>query len=355
MTHSRKCDSDGTLSRRQWLHGVTGLAATAMAVRQAEAQSGAARPFRIDTHHHHSQGGPWTPGRSIESMDRNGVAAAILSRPGIPLSEAGRARKLARDANEFGAQVVRDHSTRFGLFATLPLFDVEGSLQEIAHGYDVLKADGVCFSTSYGNKWVGDPAFAPVMDELNRRRAVAFVHPSAPGFVNDDLMLEPGSVRGKSGVQPAALEFMFDSARSIVSLMLNGVLYRCPNIRFIFCHGGGTLPYIHERLNHLIGEDPLPDEEWTTGDGRYRSKYIPNGFVNEMRKVYFDVVRVANPANFALLRQVMPADRLLLGTDYPIVATSETVRHLPGLGLDRSALRGLERDNALTLFPRFKT
>jgi predicted TIM-barrel fold metal-dependent hydrolase len=286
-------------------------------------------------------------------MDRSGIAAAILSRPAIPISEPEKARKLARDANEFAAQVVRDHPGRFGLFATLPLFDVEGSLREIEYGFDVLKADGVCFSTSYGNKWIGDPTFAPVLEELNRRGAVVFVHPTPPGFYTEDLMLQRGAVRGQSGVQPAALEMMFDSARAIVSLILNGMLYRCPDIRFIFGHGGGTLPYLHERLDHLIGEDLPTGGEWTTGDGRYRSKYVPNGFVNEMKKVYFDVVRVANRANFAMLRQLMPLDRLLLGTDYPIVPTSETVGHLPNLGLDSEALRRLERDNAVTLFRRF--
>jgi len=96
-------------------------------------------------------------------MDRSGIAAAILSRPGIPVSELEKARKLAREGNEFAAQVVRDHPDRFGLFATLPLFDVEGSVRETAYGFEVLKADGVCFATSYGNRWPGDPAFAPVL------------------------------------------------------------------------------------------------------------------------------------------------------------------------------------------------
>ena len=340
-------NSDSRLSRRQWLSGVTALAATAMApARQAEAQTGGARPYRIDTHHHHSQGGGWTPSRSIEAMDHSGIAAAILSRPAIPVGEPEQARKVARDANEFAAQVVRDHPNRFGLFATLPLFDVEGSLREIANGFDVLKADGVCFATSYGSRWPGDPAFAPVFDELNRRKAVVFIHPTAPGYYNAEFTLK---------IQPAALEFMFDSARAIVSLILNGTLIRCPDIRFIFGHGGGTLPFLHERLDHLVGEDLPIGGEWTTGDNRYRSKYVPNGFLNEMKKLYFDVVRVANPANFALLTQVMPAERLLLGTDYPVVPTSETVGHLPGLHLDGKVLRGIERDNALTLFPRFKT
>jgi predicted TIM-barrel fold metal-dependent hydrolase len=341
------------LSRRQWLTSVTAIAATAMVpARQAVAQVGAARPYRIDTHHHYT--GEWTPTRAIEGMDQTGIATAILSRPGIPVSDSEKARKLARDTNERGAQLVRDHPGRFGLFATLPLFDVDGSLGEIAYGFDVLKADGVCLVTSYGNtsygtKWVGDPAFALVFDELNRRKAVVFVHPTVPSYYTTDFRLESGSERGVSGINETALENQFDTARAIVSLIINGTLVRCPAIRFIFAHGGGALPSLHERLDHLIGEDRP-----SRSDGSYHSRYVPNGFDNEMKKLYFDVVRVANPANFALLMKLMPPQHLLFGTDYPPVPISETASRLPSLQLDSTVLLGLERDNALTLFPRFK-
>ena len=297
----KNVNSDTRLSRRQWLGGVTALAATAMdPARRAFAQAGAARPYRIDTHHHYT--GDWTPSRALEGMDQTGIAAAILSRPGIPVSDPEKARKLARDTNEHGAQLARDYPGRFGLFATLPLFDVEGSLREIAHGFDELKADGMCLVTSYGNagygtRWPGDPLFAPVFDELNRRRAVVFIHPTVPSYYTDDFRLQSGSVRGVSGINETALENQFDTARAIVSLIINGTLIRCP----------------------------------------------------------FDLVRVANPANLALLTRLMPAEHLLFGTDYPPVPISETASQLPGLRLDGKVLRGIERDNALTLFPRFKS
>ena len=346
------------LSRRQWLAGAAAFAAAAMVpARQAMAQAGAARPYRIDTHHHYYPaklypGRDWTPSRSIDAMGHASIATAILSRPGIPVSEPEKARKLARETNEYVTQVARDHPGRFGVFATLPLFDrrleagpswggeVDGTLREIAHNFDVLKADGVCLVTSYGNRWPGDPAFAPIFDELNRRRAVVFIHPAAPAYYNSDFTLK---------LQPAALEFMFDTARAIVSLILNGTLYRCPDIRFIFAHGGGALPFLHERLDHLVGGE-LP----TRSDGGYRSEYLPHGIGIELKKLYFDIVRVANPASFALLTELMAPERLLFGTDYSAVSISETASHLPGLHLDGKVLRGIERDNALALFPRFK-
>jgi predicted TIM-barrel fold metal-dependent hydrolase len=288
-------------------------------------------------------------------MDQNGIATAILSRPGIPLSEPEKARKLARDTNDHGAQLVRDYPGRFGLFASLPLFDVEGSLREIAYAFDVLKADGACLVTSYSNsnpgtKWIGDAAFAPVFDELNRRKAVVFVHPTVPAYYNADFRLQSGSTRGVSGVNETALENQFDTPRAVVSLIVNGTLIRCPDIRFIFCHGGGALLFLHERLNHLLGEDRSGRT-----DGSYRSPYVPNGFDNELRKLHFDLVRVANPPNLALLTELLPPERLLFGSDYPPVPISETASNLLALRLDAKVLRGIERDNALTLFPRFKT
>ena len=355
MSTKRLSDTDShKLSRRQWLTGVTAVAATAAApARRAAAQGGATRPYRIDTHHHYT--GDWAPGRTIEGMDQNGIATAILSRPGIPVSEPEKARKLARETNDRGAQLVRDYPGRFGLFASLPLFDVEGSLREMAYAFDVLKADGACLVTSYGNsnpgtRWIGDPAFAPVFDELHRRKAVVFVHPTVPAYYNADFRLQSGSTRGVSGVNETALENQFDTPRAVVSLIINGTLIRCPGIRFIFCHGGGGLLLLHERLNHLLGEDRSGRT-----DGSYLSPYVPNGFDNELRKLHFDVVRVANRANLAFLTQLLPPERLLFGSDYPPVPIAETASNMPGLGLDARVLRAIERDNALTLFPRFKT
>ena len=340
------------LSRRELLTGVTALAATAAApARQAAAQSGGARPHRIDVHHHYT--GDWAPAKTIEGMDQNGIATAILSRPGIPFSDVEKARKLARETNDRGAQLVRDYPGRFGLFASLPLFDVEGSLTEIAYAFDALKADGVCLVTSYngnpGTKWIGDAAYAPVFDELHRRKAVVFVHPTVPAYYNPDFRLQSGSSRGVSGVNETALENQFDTPRAVVSLIINGTLIRCPDIRFIFCHGGGGLLLLHERLNHLLGENRSGRT-----DGSYLSPYVPNGFDNELRKLHFDLVRVANRANLAFLRELLPPERLLFGSDYPPVPIAETASNMPGLRLDAKLLRAVERDNALSLFPRFK-
>ncbi len=344
-------NSLGCVSRRELLTGMTALAATAMIPAREAVAQGSARPHRIDVHHHYT-GANWAPGPVIELMDKAGIATAILSRPGgYAVSQPEQARKMARENNELGAKHARDNPGRFGFFASLPLFDVEGSLREIAYSFDVLKADGACLVTSYETRWVGDPAFAPVFDELNRRKAVVFVHPSVPTVCSKiDLKTSIAT----EGVTLPMLENQFDTARGVVSLILNGNLTLRPDIRFIFCHGGGAVTTLHERLDHLIGDDLGKRRTDGNSDGSYRSKYVPNGFDNELKKLYLDVVRVANPANLALLTKVMTPDHLLFGSDYPPVPMDETATRLPKVGLDAKLLRAVERDNAQRLFPRFK-
>ncbi len=159
-----------------------------------------AMPGRVDVHHHFfppfyveamkdqlAANGftlrKWSPAISLEMMDKHGIATAFVSPVQRLVMDSmsdrdEKGRSLARQNNEYGAQMVKDHPTRFGHFAALPLPDTDGSLKEIAFALDVLKADGIALWTSYRDKWMGDPSFAPVYEELNRRNAIVFVHPA---------------------------------------------------------------------------------------------------------------------------------------------------------------------------------
>ena len=182
----------------------------------------------------------WTIEKSLEDMDKAGVATSITSitTPGVWIGDNAQGRRVARECNDYAARLVVDYPGRFGMFAALPLPDIEASLKEIEYGLDVLKADGICLFTSYRDKWLGDPAFEPVMAELNRRKAVVYTHPEAPVCCRGLI----------PGINEAVIEYGTDTSRAIARLLFTGTASRYPDITWIFSHGGGVLPMLYERF-----------------------------------------------------------------------------------------------------------
>ena len=279
----------------------------------------------------------WTPSLALEQMDKAGIESAITSitSPGVWFENDSVAnnRARARDCNEFGATMMRDHPKRFGMFGAIPVPDIEGSLAEIAYIFDVLKLDGIGVLTSYAGKLLGDPAFDPVFDELNRRKAKVFVHPT---------MSCCGNVF--PGVSGPTIEFPTDSARAIASLLLRGTFARCPNVTFLFSHGGGTLPSIVQRV---IGSVRMLSPE-------DRARFVPKGAEYELQRQYYDVASVAlNPAGMAAVLKLWPSTQITYGSDAPFGSTTGIVEALTKLDLAPALLQAIHRDNALRLFPRF--
>jgi predicted TIM-barrel fold metal-dependent hydrolase len=279
----------------------------------------------------------WTPSLALEQMDKAGIESAITSitSPGVWFEgdSAGDNRTRARDCNEFGATMMREHPKRFGMFGAIPVPDIDGSIAEIAYALDVLKLDGIGVLTSYAGKLLGDPAFDPVFDELNRRKAKVFVHPT---------MSCCGNVF--PGVSGPTIEFPTDSARAIASLLLRGTFARCPNITFLFSHGGGTLPSIVQRVIGSVRT--LSPED--------RARFVPNGAEYELTRQYYDVASVAlNPAGMAAVLKLWPSTQITYGSDAPFGSTTGIVEALMKLDLAPALLQAIHRDNALRLFPRF--
>jgi len=276
----------------------------------------------------------WTPQRALAELDRNGVATAItsISTPGVWFGDRDQGRRLARACNEYGARMAADYPCRFGMFAALPLPDVEGSLREIEYALDVLKLDGIGLMTSYGDRWPGDPAFAPVFDELNRRGSAVYFHPTAPNCCPSI-----------PDITNAVIEYPTDTTRAITSLLFSGTLSRCPDIRFIFSHGGGTLPMIVTRIVGMLGRPSM----------KAVAARVPNGAMQEFHKLYYDTAGITNPMAMAALKAFVPMTQVLFGSDYPYWPIGMFVDGLAGLGLFESDLRAIERDNALRLFPQY--
>jgi predicted TIM-barrel fold metal-dependent hydrolase len=328
-----------------------GLAATARDRHVLAGAQGAApaRPNRIDVHHHFAppawvaevKGRPllqpanttWTPARSIEDMERGGVAAAVVSitNPGLWFGDRAATTRLARACNEYGATLVQNYPTRFGMFASMPLPDVDATLKEIEYAYDTLKADGIGLLTSYGDVWLGNPAFRPVMEELNRRKAVVHVHPTAANCCRNLAY----------GAAPGSIEYGTDTTRALIGVTFSGDAVRFPDIRFIWSHAGGSAPFLAGRI------------EGGAGNAKDR---MPNGFIAEAKKFYYDTAGAANRGAMASLLQLVTAQRILFGTDFPPGDTSQAVaRQLAEIGMfDQNALRAIDRDNAVALLPRLK-
>jgi len=341
------------VARREFLASLGAIGAGSIlpnAFLQAQMPTaGPVRPYRIDTHNHFSAPGfiaaisarhtnqrpleQWTPGKSVEDMDKSGVATSIVStsEPSVWFGDNEAARKLARECNELGARLMADHPGRFGMFSTVPLPDVDGCLREIEYSQDTLKADGVCLMTSYQGKYPGDPSFEPVMSELNRRKAVVFLHPVKAQCCKD---LQPE-------LAPALIELGTDTTRAIASLILDGTAARYPDIRFIFSHGGGTMPYLMTRFEALAARPDI-------------AQRLPNGLLYEVRKLYVDTASMNSPYPWPTLLKLLPVSHILFGTDFPFFSAAVISKGLSEVGLTASDLHAIERENALELFPRLR-
>jgi predicted TIM-barrel fold metal-dependent hydrolase len=274
----------------------------------------------------------WSPERSLEDMDRGAVGTSIVSMttPGLWFGDDGAARRLCRGCNEYSARMASDHPGRFGFFAALPLPDIEGSLREAEYALDELKADGVALFTSYQDKYLGDAHFHPLLAELHRRKAVAYTHPTVSDcWIN--LVPE---------VSEATIEYGTDTTRTIASLVFSGTASRYRDIRFIFSHAGGTMPFLMSRF--------LQNER-----NRARRGLAPSDPEAQVRRFFYDTAQSCHPAVMAALRQVADHDRILFGTDFPWGRADEHAAGLATCGLVAAELEAIGRGNAVRLLSRF--
>ena len=343
----------GHATRRGFMAGLGAIGAAATL--SAGASWGqAAKPPLIDTHYHFYPPDyqkawldwedkrkiphfptqvAWTKAKGIEEMDQNGVTASVLSiasTPGVWFDfDAAAASTMARSCNDYAAEMMRDYPGRFGLFATLSMLDIDATLKEIEYAFDTLKADGVGLQTNYGDKWLGDPVYKPVLEELNRRKAVVYVHPLVAACCG----------RLSVGAFPAVIEVPHDTTRTVTSLLLSGTLARLRDIKWLFSHGGGTVPMLAGRIEAFYTQR-------ASAGG-----IAPDGIEAEFRRLHYDTANATHPASMAALMKLVPASQITYGSDYPYFQLDQ-IKVLRGMGLPADQLTAIESGNATRLIPR---
>ena len=317
-------------------------------------------PLKIDVHHHivpadyakllndkgERPGGidlpSWSPEKSRHVMKRNGIETAILSvsTPGVWFGDDDEARAWARRVNESAAQVRHDDPEHFGFFATLTLPDVDGSIAEAEHALDTLGADGIVLLANNAGRYLGDPAFDKLLGFLDERRAVVFVHPG-------ELPAEP-----VPGVPTFAADFLLDTTRTALSLIMSGAMQRYPHIRFILAHAGGFLPYIAYRaVLAQVNAEPKRKQAQLM----LRRKHAIETYLEPIKQFWFDVALSSTPAALPSLLEVADPSRVLYGSDFPFApAPAVTVmrKEFEGSDVKRATRRRIDRGNAEALFPR---
>jgi len=347
------CDF-GIPSRRGFLAGAS--AAAAAAILPAPAVRAQPAKTLIDTHSHmyppqylkmqhdfenarkmrpNAGVNSWSVSKLVELMDQNGVRTSVMSfasTPGLWFDGGPEAaHKAATEGREFAAKMRQDHPGRFGVFAPLSMMNVDVTLKEIAHAYDEIKADGINLQTNYGDKWLGDAMYKPVLEELNRRRAVIYVHPLVAACCG----------RLSVGTFPAVIEVPHDTTRTMTSLLLSGSFARYRDIKWIFSHAGGTMPMMAGRIDSFYGKHPKVKE------------FAPDGIFAELARLHYDTANATSVPAMAALMKLAPVSQITYGTDYPYFPHDQ-FKELDKLGLSAADVQAIGSGNATRLLPRLK-
>jgi len=338
-----------TISRRGALRG---LLATGAGMMMSPGAIAKAETGLVDVHHHCSppfyidqwvaaakpedmdnpttSARNWTPQLSLEHMDAGNVRTAVVSILGRPFYDrlgTEKCRTFVRRNNEYAARLMQDHPDRFKFFGGVHPTDVDGSLAEIGYSLDTLGASGILLMSNYGDRWLGDPIFLPVLEELNRRKTTVFVHPYAPACCRN-LMPNVAPLEG------GLLEIPYDTGRTVMSLLFSGGLSRFRDINWIFCHAGGAIPVLAGRIRELGPMIPNLD------------KIAPNGIDFELQRLYYDTANAAFPPTMAALLSYVPASQVVFGSDYPIISPERNAALLRGIKLSARDRRKIEFENA---------
>ena len=278
----------------------------------------------------------WSPERALDQMDKSGIEVAMMSlaQPGVQFGDPKKSVPLARRCNDYTAELNTRWPRRFGGFATLPMWETNEAVAEIERSFAQLKLHGVCLFASYGENFLGDKLFDPVLEALNDRDAVVFVHPA----------LHPSSRKLALPWPGFMMEYVFDTTRAAVNLVFSGAIERFPRIRFVLPHAGGLMPYFAWRLS----VSPMIDA---------RLEQMSSAQVYErFKRFWYDNALAPTAETFECLKGVSRPNQIVFGSDWPFAnarVIAEAVKSYEGVPIEHAQRDAIDRGNALSLFPQF--
>jgi predicted TIM-barrel fold metal-dependent hydrolase len=278
----------------------------------------------------------WSPALALELMDKSGIELALtsLAQPGVQFGDPRRAAALARRCNDYASELAVRWPRRFGAFAVVPMWNMCEATAEIEHALGELEHQGVCLFASYGEKFLGDKHFDPVMEALNARDAIVFVHPA----------LHPSSRKLELPWPGFMMEYLFDTTRAAVNLVFSGAIGRFPRIRFVLAHAGGLMPYFAWRLSI----SPMIDKrlEQLSGADIYA----------RLGRFWYDNALSPTAETLTCLSAVAPPNQIVFGSDWPFAnagVISEAVKTYEAVSIPQAQREAIDRGNALSLFPQW--
>ncbi|CAG9949222.1 unnamed protein product [Clonostachys rosea f. rosea IK726] len=268
----------------------------------------------------------WTYQDTLSYMDKANIKFQFLSN--IPGSY-----DALKASNDYGASIVTQHPSRFGLLAAIPTENPGNALSEIARARGPLKADGYAVTCCYDGTYLSDPKLDPVWEELNRLQAVVFIHPNA---------VAPPTL----GRPQPLIEVAFETCRTLVSMLYDGHFARYPDIKFIVAHCGGTLPVLASRLQLLGCASWVPNPRGLT----------PDEIKTQLSSLYLDTA-ASCPSGLGPALEMTSPSHIVYGADCGVAcSTEETMEANKAALLNYERLSKAEIDaigtNVLSLFPR---
>ena len=269
-------------------------------------------------------------GQRIEDMDRVGIDVEVvsLSTPNVFFTDGEHQTEVARLINDAYAGLIAKHPTRFKGFASIPMDAPDAALTELHRAIGELQLNGVVLLSNIGGKPLTSPEYHPFFEEANRMGLCIFLHPMIP------LNSEPF----REYVLGPIVGFPFDTTLAVARMCYSGMFEEFPNIRWIIGHLGGAVPYLMERMDTGFRD---------FAECREKIDKLPSVY---LKQLYYDTVSFS-PYTLKMVRDMVGADHMVMGSDYPHLLGSidRAVTSIEGLQVTEQEKEQIFSGNALSI------